>query len=92
MEQALAMAPMPQYQCHKKVWALQIKGVRREEDQWVLSFRGKDFSPIVVSDEWFARHLKPHEVWSGGYYVQYEDGYVSYSPQKAFEEGYTRLK
>lgn len=25
----------------------------------------------------------------GGYYVEYEDGYVSWSPTKAFEEGYS---
>ena len=27
----------------------------------------------------------------GGYYVLYEDGYESFSPAKAFEEGYTRF-
>jgi len=27
----------------------------------------------------------------GDYYVCYEDGYESWSPAKAFEEGYTRL-
>jgi hypothetical protein len=27
----------------------------------------------------------------GGYYVVYEDGYKSFSPASAFENGYTRL-
>ena len=27
-----------------------------------------------------------------GYFVQYEDGYVSWSPKDAFEEGYTEIK
>lgn len=45
------------------------------------------FHPIVVSDEWVSKH-NPE---AGGYYVQYDDGYTSYSPAKAFEEGYTRL-
>ena len=27
----------------------------------------------------------------GGYLVVYDDGYVSWSPAKAFEEGYTRI-
>lgn len=27
----------------------------------------------------------------GGYYVRYEDGYESWSPAKAFEEGYTEI-
>lgn len=28
---------------------------------------------------------------TGGYYVHYSDGYESWSPAGAFEEGYTRL-
>ncbi len=45
-------------------------------------------TPIVnVSQEWLDKH-KPE---IGGYFVVYEDGYQSYSPAKAFEEGYTRL-
>ena len=27
----------------------------------------------------------------GGYYVVYADGYASFSPSKAFEDGYTRI-
>jgi hypothetical protein len=27
----------------------------------------------------------------GGYFVVYKDGYKSFSPAKAFEEGYTRI-
>jgi hypothetical protein len=26
-----------------------------------------------------------------GYYVMYEDGYISWSPSKAFEQGYTEI-
>ncbi len=33
--------------------------------------------------------MDKHEPQVGGYYVLYEDGYQSYSPAKAFEEGYT---
>jgi hypothetical protein len=32
-----------------------------------------------------------HNPQPGGYYVVYEDGYESYSPAKAFEEGYTKI-
>lgn len=28
----------------------------------------------------------------GDYYVVYEDGYASWSPAKAFEEGYSQIK
>lgn len=77
--------PLPLYQCHKKVRAAKIRRIaltdgtetRLETDQgW-----------IFVSREYVSKH-KP-EV--GGYYVLYEDGYESFSPAKAFEEGYTRV-
>lgn len=44
-------------------------------------------NPFMVSDTYiFKHHPQP-----GGYYVVYADGYVSYSPAQAFEEGYTKL-
>jgi site-specific recombinase XerD len=41
--------------------------------------------PIHVRHDYVHKH-KPE---AGGYYVVYADGYKSYSPAKAFEEGYT---
>lgn len=41
----------------------------------------------VASPEYMAKH-NPQV---GGYFVKYPDGYLSYSPAKAFEEGYTAL-
>jgi len=82
------MAMMPRYQCHKRVWALKIKAVYFNQDGSV---------DIVPEESGYARFTVPpdkaakHEWSIGGYYVQYEDGYVSYSPAKAFEEGYTRI-
>lgn len=35
-----------------------------------------------------AAYMKKHEPKVGGYFVIYQDGYCSYSPAKAFEEGY----
>jgi len=32
-----------------------------------------------------------HKPEVGGYYVVYADGYKSFSPAQAFEEGYTRV-
>lgn len=45
------------------------------------------FAPFPVDAD-FMRRNKP-EV--GGYYVVYEDGYKSYSPAKAFEDGYSLI-
>jgi hypothetical protein len=35
-------------------------------------------------------YLRKHKPQVGGYYVVYADGYKSWSPAQAFEEGYTR--
>jgi hypothetical protein len=45
------------------------------------------YAPFAVSAEYLAKH-KPE---IGGYFVVYDDGYKSFSPAKAFEEGYTLL-
>jgi len=86
--------PMPQYQCHKKVWALKIAAIKRDgEDQdresdgsAMLTPVEKGFAPFKVDHEYMWKH-KPQV---GGYYVVYSDGYKSWSPAEAFEEGYTR--
>lgn len=38
-----------------------------------------------------AMHTQLNNAEVGGYYVRYADGYCSYSPAKAFEEGYTEV-
>jgi hypothetical protein len=47
----------------------------------------KGYAPFRVSREFVLKH-KPKV---GGYFVQYSDGYKSFSPAQAFEEGYTRI-
>jgi hypothetical protein len=44
------------------------------------------YSPFAVSRAYTSKH-NPQV---GGYYVVYADGYASWSPAQAFEEGYTR--
>lgn len=46
------------------------------------------YAPFRVSAEYMRRH-RPQP---GGYFVVYADGYQSYSPAKAFEEGYARIE
>jgi len=45
------------------------------------------FGPIAVTAEFIEKH-QPHV---GGYLVFYKDGYKSFSPAEAFEDGYTRI-
>lgn len=72
---------MPRYRCHKEVSALKILGVRAER---YLEFE-PPFSDIDIGNQW----VEHHGPQAGGYLVVYEDGYQSFSPAKAFEDGYT---
>lgn len=89
-----AQGQLPQYQCHKKVFALKIKAVQIHDPEGSnppLEFAGgflmpedERFVPIAFDAEFYKKH-KPVD---GCYWVQYEDGYTSISPASAFEAGY----
>lgn len=79
---------MPKYRSHKEVWALKIKKIEYLDDaRAALTFENEDYAPIEVSSSWTGKH----DPKVGGYYVVYADGYKSFSPAKAFEEGYTQV-
>lgn len=84
-------AEMPRYRCHKEVWALKISDITDPnsvtDGSRVLHFEDKGYASLCVDGNFMARH-RP-EV--GGYYVVYADGYKSFSPAKAFEDGYTKI-
>jgi hypothetical protein len=81
---------LPRYKCNKEVCALKIKKIIRDQQSFAitLSFEEEGYSDLAISEEWLIRH-KPQ---AGGYYVVYQDGYASYSPVKAFEDGYTLIR
>lgn len=79
---------MPQYQCHKKVWALKIKKVVVMPDgTGVITPEENGFSDFDVESSYIDKHCPV----AGGYYVQYENGYESFSPADAFESGYSPI-
>lgn len=83
---------MPRYQCHKQVWALKISSFVPFNDAGGggrLSPSDAAHAGFEVGADWASR-FKP-ENGDLGYYVVYDDGYASWSPSKAFEEGYTRV-
>ena len=83
-------AEMPRYRCHKEVWALQIAGISLPQNaagDAELGFADAGYAPKLMPRAW----LDKHNPEVGGYYVVYKDGYQSFSPAQAFEEGYTRL-
>jgi len=94
MDEQQPAAQMPRYKCHKEVWALKIEAVEdrtpkndESDGSCFLVPVNKVYAPIRVGGTYMRKH-KPE---TGGYYVVYADGYQSYSPGKAFEDGYTRL-
>ena len=83
---------MPKYKSHKEVWALKIKEIidpRNPNEE-------SDGSRIIVpEEEGYGEvrvdrlYMNKHDPKIGGYYVVYKDGYKSFSPADAFEDGYT---
>lgn len=83
---------MPKYQCHKKVMAFKITDISEEvnrhgEHVRTLLLLGAPNMFLIVSGDYITKHNP--EI--GGYYVRYQDGYESYSPAGAFEEGYSLI-
>lgn len=92
---------LPRYICHKQVCALKIKEI---EQVFAVSHEGDGRtsqspigSRIVPEDDRYAPfsvgmdYVNKHNPKVGGYYVRYDDGYESWSPAKAFEDGYTLI-
>jgi hypothetical protein len=86
----MSSGKMPEYQSHKRVHALKIEAIEILEDGSAKIAPEKPFSVFTKDAEWAAR-FKGGEEDDPGYYVVYEDGYCSWSPTKAFEEGYSRV-
>lgn len=86
---------MPRYKCHKEVWALKIADIKRDgegEDREtdgsaMITPLEPGYAPFRVDHE----YMRKHNPQVGGYYVVYQDGYTSFSPSDAFEDGYTRM-
>ncbi len=80
---------LPKYQSHKIVHALKIKKLEKPPPSGDCIFL-----PEEEGYDWkflSAEYMKKHKPQVGGYYVVYDDGYQSWSPAKAFEEGYTKI-
>src|ERR1700738_4966115 len=78
---------MPRYVSHKRVWALEIESVGLMDHpnlHRTVASRDKGYAPSAIPEEVFLRY-KPVP---GDFYVVYADGYKSFSPRKAFLEGY----
>ncbi len=98
MENSQAMVEMPKYKCHKEVHALKIKEIVRDVTLAREENRETDGSAMITPEEsGYAPFRVEHDYMlkfrplAGGYYVVYKDGYKSFSPAEAFEDGYTKI-
>ena len=83
-------AEMPRYRSHRCVWALKIASVQTSSiapTETLLIPQEKGYEPVLVD----AKYVAAHRPVIGGYYVVYDDGFKTFIPGKAFEEGYTRI-
>lgn len=82
------MSELAEWKCHKVVKAGKVLDAPILTDLEV-TVEGADGAEceVQVPSNAFARGAPA----IGDYIVIYEDGYISWSPAKAFEDGYTRL-
>jgi len=87
---------MPRYKCHKQVWALKIAKIENDLDKAKEENRETDGSAIITpTEEGYGafrvdnQFMHKHKPEVGGYFVRYKEGYQSFSPAAAFEEGYS---
>jgi len=78
---------LPKYTCNKVVQALKIEDIHKNSIGGVSIIPVGIFKSFTVSPEYVAKHNPV----VGGYFVLYEDGYESFSPAEAFENGYTLM-
>lgn len=76
---------LPEYECRKTVWAVKIAKIQQMQDGTAWIVPAENIEPFVVS----ADYVLSHQPGVGGYFVCYKDGYQSWSPSRAFDEGYT---
>ncbi len=91
-------AEMPKYKCHKTVHAFKIEKIELDIDKANTENRETDGSATITpSDQGFCpfkvdhQYVRKHNPKPGGYYVVYADGYKSFSPAEAFENGYSKI-
>lgn len=80
----------PRYKCHKEVHALKIAAIEFAEDGSAkIAPTDSGYGTIKTKRDFRSRFKGGED--DLGYFVIYDDGHESWSPAKAFEDGYTRI-
>ena len=80
------MQQLPKYKSHKIVQAVKILSIDYHAAS--IMIHPDHGAPFQLS----AAFEKKHNPQPGGYFVVYDDNYLSYSPAEAFEAGYTLIE
>jgi hypothetical protein len=87
-ENAGAGMEMPRYRSHKVVWAIKIAAIEVRKDKSAIIAPADDgYAPFTTKPGWAERFTGSEK--DNGYYIQYADGFASWSPTKAFVDGYS---
>lgn len=81
--------PWPQYRSHKIVKAMEVESIEAADGGAVsvIKLKNSEVLSLKQHDDLILRyHPKV-----GDFLVEYADGYRSFSPRKAFLEGYTKV-
>lgn len=87
-EQNTKSAELPLYQSLKQVRAtkiLKMYPAPRQEGELKTKFILETEHGIIMVDD---KYMDKHQPQLGGYYVRYKDGYESWSPVDAFDDGH----
>jgi hypothetical protein len=79
---------IPKYVSHKEVWAAEIEKIDIY-DRVTISF--KDCKPLNYIISEYDKMVIRYQPTEGDFLIIYPDGYQSFSPRKAFLDGYTKL-
>ena len=81
---------LSRFKCHKEVMACLISAIEFAEDGSAkIAPKGANLD-VIKTDAGFRQRFRGTEE-DLGYFVLYEDGYQSWSPSKAFREGYSLM-
>lgn len=82
---------LPEYQSHKKVKAAKIAAIEIHHDMSAtITPEDRELKIFRTPSGWADRFEDRGGDNDLGYFVMYEDGYTSWSPTEAFEQGYTK--
>lgn len=83
---------LPRWRCHKVVSAVKIGAMNINADGSAVIQPSANEAPTFRTCAGWEERYKDPNFDDPGYFVLYDDGYQSWSPTEAFENGYTRME